>query len=107
MQAHEEAVGLQRDARQLVQLAQTMREATAGDVLLLRCAWCDAFQFGSEWLRFEAIGHGQHRITSELRAKSSHGICPDCFVVEMGRLKASRARWVPAGEEGAGQSQRD
>jgi hypothetical protein len=90
LEAHEEADGLRRDARQLSQLARTLREASAGRVTLVRCAWCDSFKVGKDRLHLEAIGGGQQRIAAELRAKATHGICPDRFDAEMRRLRATR-----------------
>ena len=70
---------LQTESRRIVGLAQVLRDAHAGRVLLLRCAWCDRFRVDEEWLHLEAIGKGQQQITSSLRARATHGICSDCF----------------------------
>jgi hypothetical protein len=50
---------------------------------LVRCAWCGSFHVAGEWLRFEAIGRGQVRITHELLDRASHGICPRCFNAQL------------------------
>jgi hypothetical protein len=77
--AHERAASAHAASQQIRDLAAVLRAAQAGRTLLRRCAWCGRFQIGDEWLHLEAIGHGQQQITASLRAKATHGICPDCF----------------------------
>jgi hypothetical protein len=64
-------------------LAQLLRDAHAGRVLLRRCAWCGRFDIGGEWLRLDAVGAGQHSITSSLLDRATHGICPQCLEREL------------------------
>jgi hypothetical protein len=45
------------------------------DALITRCAWCDRYLVGDQWLRKEEVA-------AFLRDDGSgvtHGICPDCF----------------------------
>jgi hypothetical protein len=77
--AQERARSLTADATRVSRLTRALREARSGRAMLLRCAWCDRLEVGGEWLRLEAIGRGQTRITEELVQRSTHGICPDCF----------------------------
>jgi hypothetical protein len=74
--AREQARSPSVDAARVTQLSHLLREARAGRTLLLRCAWCEKLQVGSEWLRLDVGGSGQTRIAEDL---SSHGICPECF----------------------------
>ena len=77
--AREQARSLSVDAARVTQLSRLLREARAGETLLLRCAWCEKLRVGAEWLRLDATGSGQVRIAEELVRVSSHGICPECF----------------------------
>lgn len=83
VEAQERASVLVRDSGRLAGLAQALRDAYAGRSMLVRCAWCESLQIGDEWLRLEAIGEGQQRITERVRVTASHGICPTCFEAEM------------------------
>jgi hypothetical protein len=60
--------------------------------MLVRCAWCDCLQVGEEWLQLDAIGGGQHRIATSLRAEATHGICPRCYAREQELAQRTRAR---------------
>jgi hypothetical protein len=46
--------------------------------LLVRCAWCDRYSLGSEWMRAEELPHvsGVGRKLHDQRI--THSICPDC-----------------------------
>lgn len=77
--AQQKAAELSLDAGRISNLAQTLRDAHAGRVLLPRCAWCDRFRINGEWLYLDAIGNGQHRITARIRDQATHGICDDCL----------------------------
>jgi hypothetical protein len=89
VEARERAEELVRDADRINTWAKLLRDADAGNVLLLRCAWCDRFDVGGEWLNLEAIGDGERRITSRLRRNATHGICDDCLATQ---LRASQKR---------------
>lgn len=78
-EAKARAEGLQLDAQRMVDLSAKMRAARAGEVAIIRCAWCDRFKVGREWLLLEAIGGGQQHIRASLLRGASHGICPDCY----------------------------
>lgn len=67
------------DSKRLRSLAQQLRAAWAGDQLLLRCAWCQRFKIGDEWLYLDAVGDREQRVAHRLLATCSHGICPSCF----------------------------
>jgi hypothetical protein len=88
--AVEHAQSLTLDARRIHALAQVLRDAAAGNALLLRCAWCGRFNIGDEWLHLHAVGRGQQSIATSLRDKATHGICPDCL--EREQDAADRAR---------------
>jgi len=90
--AREEARNVQRDSQRVRELAQLLRDANAGKVLLLHCAWCDKLEVGEEWLALEAVGKGSVQIAQSLIRKSSHGICPDCFERVSKDAEANRAR---------------
>jgi hypothetical protein len=94
--AHDHARALGRESRRIRELAQTLRDAEQGRTSLKRCAWCDRFQVGSEWLPLDAVGHGQQRIRASLLDKASHGICDDCFETEMRRSEQQRRGELPA-----------
>ena len=89
--ARERSLLLQRDSRRVSELAQLLRDARADSVMLVHCAWCDAFHLGHEWLRLEAVGEGQVRITHALRDKASHGICPGCLEEQLELSAAHRS----------------
>jgi hypothetical protein len=78
--AQERAAELAPGTRQIRHLSHLLREASAGRVLLVRCAWCERLKVDDEWLRLTAVGSGQQRITASLRSGASHGICPDCLM---------------------------
>jgi hypothetical protein len=88
--AGEQSSSLQIDSRRIRGLAQTLRDADAGETPLVRCAWCGRLKIGDEWLRLKAIGSGQQRINTNIRDSASHGICPRCFDREEHRRAAAR-----------------
>jgi hypothetical protein len=88
--ARERSQALQRSSLQVASLAQLLRDARAGRVMLVHCAWCNAFRIGDEWLQLEAVGQGQVQIAHALREKASHGICPRCFEAEVERSELQR-----------------
>jgi hypothetical protein len=90
--AREKAEALQRDSVRVRNLAQLLRKADAGELLLLHCAWCGKLRVGEEWLELEALGNGQVRIAQSLVRKSSHGICPSCFAEVNASVEAERAK---------------
>ena len=92
IEARDHAASLHADAQRIRSLAQILRDAHAGRRLLRRCAWCERFEVGQEWLRLDAIGQGQHRITASLLEQATHGICPDCFERERERAAHRRGR---------------
>src|SRR5215471_8601933 len=92
VEAAEQAGSLRRDSRRIKYLAQILRCANAGQVSIRRCAWCDRYQVGGEWLHLEAIGAGQTRIRTSLHERATNGICPDCFDREIRRTRAGRER---------------
>lgn len=71
--------GLVLDAQRVVDLSMKLRAARAGEVSIVRCAWCGRFKVGEEWLHLEAIGRGQQHIQVTLMERATNGICPDCF----------------------------
>jgi hypothetical protein len=77
--AQERARSLQFESERVRRLSRIVREAHAGQLLLLHCAWCGRLEVGDEWLRLDAIGNGQTRIAEGIVRHSTHGICPDCF----------------------------
>lgn len=79
LEARGQRESARQDARRFTVLSQTLRDARQGRAMLVRCAWCDAFQIGEEWLHLEALNRGQRLITAAVRARASHGICPTCF----------------------------
>jgi len=92
IEARDHAASLHADAQRIRSLAQILRDAHAGRRLLRRCAWCERFEVGREWLRLDAIGTGQHRITASLLDRATHGICPECFERERMRTPAQERR---------------
>lgn len=90
--AGERAEALQADARHIWGLAQILRDAHAGHVCLIRCAWCDRYKVEGDWLHLTAIGTGQQQIASSLRRRATHGMCPSCFKREQALARASRTR---------------
>jgi hypothetical protein len=79
LEAKARSEGLVVDATLLVDLSAKLRSARAGEVCIVRCAWCGRFRVGKEWLHLEAIGRGQQHIRTALVERASHGICPDCL----------------------------
>jgi hypothetical protein len=77
--ARERAETARKESLRVRKLAQLLREANAGETLLLHCAWCGRLQVGEEWLELAADGEGSPKIVASLIRKSSHGICPGCF----------------------------
>jgi hypothetical protein len=95
VEARDRAAGLHTDARRIAALAQLLREANAGHVLLRRCAWCDRFEIGSEWLALDAVGSGEQHLTSSLRDQATHGICPECFDRVQAAAERTRKHHTP------------
>jgi predicted RNA-binding Zn-ribbon protein involved in translation (DUF1610 family) len=91
LEARARAFELQRDSRLLIDLTETLRQASTGNVSLRRCSWCGRFEIAGEWLHLEAVGEGQQRIASSLLERATHGICPGCQERELGRSAAGRA----------------
>lgn len=87
----ERAEDLRQDSRRVRKLAQLLRDAHAGRVLLVHCAWCERLQVDKEWLRLADIG-GNVEIGDSLIRRSSHGICPDCFQKVSRQLDAAAKR---------------
>lgn len=81
---------LHRDSRLIQHLARILRDANAGQVSIRRCAWCERYEIGGEWLHLAAIGAGQQRIAASLLDKATHGICPDCLHEQLERSKPPR-----------------
>jgi hypothetical protein len=79
-----------RDSQRIGQLAQILRDAEAGKISIRRCAWCDRFDVGGEWLQLEAIGSGEEMISAHLLDRATHGICPECQEKELSRSAAGR-----------------
>lgn len=79
--ARERAEDAPEDSCRVRELAQLLRQASAGKTLLVHCAWCGRLQVGEEWLDLAADcdGDGSLELNDSLIFKSSHGICPDCF----------------------------
>jgi hypothetical protein len=80
-----------RDSQRVRGLAEILRDAEAGTVSIRRCAWCERFNVGGEWLHLDAIGTGERTISAHLLERASHGICPDCFERELEQTDAGRA----------------
>ena len=54
------------------------------DVLVTRCAWCDSYEVGAQWLaRAEVAG-----FLRDDGSSVTHGICPECLA-ELQRRKLS------------------
>ena len=83
---------LQAQSRHICALAQALRDARSGRVLLTRCAWCGRLKVEEEWLHLTAIGEGQQQIASSLCRHATHGICPSCLNRE---LEAANRRRPP------------
>lgn len=79
LEAKARSDGLILDARRVSDLSAKLRAARAGEVSIVRCAWCDRFNIGEEWLHLESIGEGQLNVRAELLQRATHGICPECF----------------------------
>jgi hypothetical protein len=90
----EKAELAKQETRRVGELAQLLREAEAGTVLLVHCAWCERLHLGEEWLNLSDVSGKGPRIAESLIKKSSHGICPDCFqrVTEVVDGTAARVR---------------
>src|SRR5215467_13739592 len=91
VKASEHASSLRRDSRLIRDLAQRLRDAHNGEVVLRRCSWCERYEVGGEWLHLEAIGAGQFRITTSLRERATNGICDDCLRRELRQSTETRA----------------
>jgi predicted RNA-binding Zn-ribbon protein involved in translation (DUF1610 family) len=85
------SASLHRDSRLIQGLAQTLREAHQGEVVIRRCSWCGRLDVRGEWLHLEAIGDGQHRIATSLMERATNGICPDCLQIQLERAHAARS----------------
>ena len=90
--AKEEASRLGRDSGRVRALAQILRDAAGGRVSIRRCAWCERFDIGGEWLHLEAVGRGQQRIATSLLERATHGICDDCLEKHKRRAAERQAR---------------
>jgi hypothetical protein len=91
VEASADAALLQRDSRLIRSLAQILRDASAGKISIRRCAWCDRFEVGGEWLHLDAVGRGQVHIRTSLMDSATHGICPGCQAHELERTEGGRA----------------
>lgn len=64
------------DHRRLLRaLFRRIADARGGDVVLVRCAWCDRIRVApDEWIDADdaVVGHA-------LLDRASHGICPACL----------------------------
>jgi hypothetical protein len=60
-------------------LAAAMRLHQDSESLLVRCAWCDRYSLGSEWMRADELPHiwGVGRKLQDERI--THSICPECM----------------------------
>lgn len=60
-------------------LAAAMELHRDRESLLVRCAWCDRYSLGAEWMRAEELppmgGVGQKLHDEQV----THSICPDCM----------------------------
>ena len=70
-------------ARRVLDFSRILRAARDGEVSICRCAWCDRFKVGNEWLRLDDVGHGRRQIRESLLRRASHGICPECFEAQL------------------------
>ena len=73
IEAREQAAAARRDPTFL------LRKAELGESSIRRCAWCDRFEVGGEWLELDVIGSGTTQIRTELMERATHGICDDCL----------------------------
>ena len=48
-----------------------------GRAFLLQCSWCKRFKIKNKWIKFDP----------KMPHVISHGICPDCQLKQMERLK--------------------
>lgn len=72
----ERADDAREHSRRVRKLAQLLRDAHAGRLLLVRCAWCEKLQIDKEWLRLADVGADLEIAESVIR-RASHGICPE------------------------------
>jgi hypothetical protein len=70
-----------REAQQERELSLLLLRTTGRRALIRRCAWCERFAVGPEWMHL-VERHGQ-RLSSSLRNRATHGICPECFDGQM------------------------
>lgn len=83
LRANADAEALEAESRRVRDFSRILRAARVGRVILCRCAWCDRFKIGDEWLHLDEVGRGGQRIRESLRRRVSHGICPDCFQTQL------------------------
>jgi len=50
-----------------------------GQVLLLRCAWCERIKVGDAWIAPTEVPVAEH-VYADIEGQS-HGICPDCHAM--------------------------
>lgn len=79
VRAAERSDTLAAESARIISLSRQLRSAWAGDALLVRCAWCNRFKSGEEWLFLDAVGTREQQIAHRLLLNASHGICPACF----------------------------
>jgi predicted RNA-binding Zn-ribbon protein involved in translation (DUF1610 family) len=91
VEASTRSASLHRDSWLIRSLAQILRDAHDGEVVIRRCSWCGKLEVGGEWLYLEAIGDGQQRIANSLMERATNGICPECLKSQLGRSGATRA----------------
>ena len=85
LRAHERSEALALDSQRVRPSRRLLRQAGAGETLLLRCAWCQRLCVGDEWLHLVAVGTQEQHIASALTEGATHGICPTCFKAQMSR----------------------
>jgi hypothetical protein len=91
LEARRRSGGLVAESDLLVDLSDKLRAARAGEVSIVRCAWCERFQVAQEWLDLEAIGRGQQHVRGALLERASHGICPECLRQQPGATHEPRS----------------
>jgi hypothetical protein len=78
VRAHAAIEAARRTVARSEVLAAAMELDQDQEGLLVRCAWCDRYSLGSEWMRAEELPHvwGVGRKLQDQRI--THSICPDC-----------------------------
>lgn len=90
IEAKEQSASIAQDSARILGLARILRTARNGEVSIRRCAWCERYQIGEEWLHLNAIGTGQMLMTKDLLDRATHGICADCLAREKERSAKAR-----------------